>query len=238
MIKLLPVAFLILLISAGLIYFRFFATNSTPSSLTSSSVSQTEELVEVPKTLPNATTLDRVKTLEDAAVEITKKINSLSGQTQDSSINSRLNSIEATITDLKTRILSLENATPAPAATKASTVYIPLGSGGGPWANQDWYTTSEYVISLDPANYPSYTGMYLEATFRMTEQAGTGSVRLYNTTDSSATSSQLDTTSDSFNTYTSSSFKLPSGSKTYTLQIKSTANRNIFIQNARIKVNF
>ena len=81
--------------------------------------------------------------------------------------------------------------------------------------------------------------MQLEANFRLTEAAGTGSIRLYNVTDGSVvSSSQLDTTGTAFGVQTSGSFKLPAGQKTYTIQVKSTSSKDIFVQSARIKVNF
>jgi len=80
--------------------------------------------------------------------------------------------------------------------------------------------------------------MNLEVNFRLVEPSGTGSVRLYNVTDSSAVSAQADTTSTSFGLKTSGSFKLSGGKKTYKLQVKSSEGKELFIQSARIKVNF
>lgn len=238
MIRILPVVFLIILISAGLIYWRFFALKSSGSSnLIGPKVSETQGPVEVPKTLPNATLEARVKVLEEALIEMVKRVNGLSGKDSgDSSINSRLNSIEASITDLKVQISSL-GQTPTSATSSKPTMYIPLGAGGS-WGDKDWYSTAEYEISLDPGNYPGYKGMVLEVTFRLVEAAGTGSVRLFNTSDNTSVSSQVDTTSTSFSLKTSPAFTLPSGSKTYKLQVKSSQGATLFIQSARIKVNF
>ena len=238
MIKLLPFILVALIILGGLGYWRFFVAKQNLQ--TSPAESLIEEPVEVPKTAPDASLEDRVKSLEDTITPVVNKINASPKPTTNSSLDSRLNTLEGSITELKARVSSLENQTPAPAATssKSSTVYIPLGSGGGPWANIDWYSMPEYEVSLDPANYPGYSGMVLEVTFRLVEAAGTGSVRLYNVTDSSATSGQLDTNSSTFALKSSSSFKLATGTKTYKLQVKSTSNKDIFIQSARIKVNF
>ena len=241
MIKLLPFILIPILIIGILGYFRFVAIKQsiTPP------VTQTVDIqpVEVPKTLPNATIDDRVKSLEDLISKVVTQVNALKSQasqtTSDSSLDNRLKSTEGSITELTARVSALEKAPSAPVvASGKSTVYIPLGSGGGPWANSDWYSTPEYQVSLDPNNYPGYTGMYLEVTFRLEEQAGTGSVRLYNTSDSSAISSQVDTTSSSFGLSTTASFKIPTGSKNYAIQVKSSQGKNLFIQTARIKVNF
>lgn len=231
MLKLLPIVLIPVLILTGLGYWRFQASKenlTTPKSVTE------EGPIEVPATLPGATTEDRIKVLEQALTKLVEQVNTLKTPAKVESNTS----LESAVTELKTRVSALEKATPAPVAVSSkSTVYIPLGSGGGPWSNIDWYTT-EYEISLDPANYPGYSGMVLEVTFRLAEAAGTGSVRLYNVSDSSSTSSQLDTTSTTFAVKSSSSFTLASGSKTYKLQVKSTSQKDLFIQSARIKVNF
>lgn len=222
MIRLLPFILVPLLILGGLWYFRY---NVSKTNLTASPI-QKEEPIEVPKTLPQAS----------PEVKILPSPTSRPISTPDP----KLNTLEAQVTELKARVSALEKATPAPASANSSqsTLYIPLGSGGGPWGNTDWYSTSEYEISLDPGSYPNYKGMVLEVTFRLVEAAGTGYVRLYNSSDSSVTSSELTTTSTSFTLQTSSSFKLASGSKTYKLQVKSSQNKDLFIQSARIKVSF
>lgn len=243
MVRLLPFIIIPILIVAGIGFWGVF-TEKKPSSSSGSSNPlvnlpfATQQPVEVPKTLPEASNEEKIKTLEEAIDKLAVEINSL--KSNSNSVGSKVSDLEAQDTDLKARVSALEKATPAPAASSSqSTVYIPLGSGGGPWANQNWYSTPEYTFSLDPANYPNYKAMYLEATFRMIEKAGTASIRLYNSTDSSAIStSQVDTTSDSFSTVSSSSFTLPSGSKTYALQIKSTEGKNLYLQTARIKVSF
>lgn len=231
---------------AGIGYWRVFLTpkpgttsTSSPASSTLNTLLANNQPVEVPKTLPESSSEDKIKTLEQAIDKLVTELNAL--KASNATVNSKLSTLDSSDTDLKARVTALENATPTPAAattTSKSTVYIPLGSGSGPWANKDWYTVTDYQVNLDPANFPGYTGMYLEVTFRLSESAGTGSVRLYNTSDSSATSSQLDTTSTSFGLSTTSSFKLATGSKNYALQVKSTEEKNLFIQTARIRVAF
>ncbi|MBI2017725.1 hypothetical protein HYS92_01610 [Candidatus Daviesbacteria bacterium] len=236
-VKLLPFIIVPFLIVALIGFWGIFSPKkATDKTVLDNFLPVSSEPVEVPKSLPEASNEDKIKTLQEAVDKLVSEINSL--KSSNSSIDTRIDAVEASDIDLKARVSALENATPAPVSSSKSTVYIPLGSGGGPWANSDWYSTPEYQVSLDPANYPGYTGMNLEVTFRMVESAGTASVRLYNSTDSQATSSQVDTTSTSFSVYTTSSFKLASGNKNYILQLKSTEGKNIFIQNARIRVNF
>lgn len=241
---LLPAILVLILIGGGLIYWRF----SQPKNLeTPTKLAEEVDIqpVEVSKSLPEAPVEDKVKTLEDSVQTLASEINNLkksaASQTSqsNSSLDSRLKNVEAAATELTVRVANLEKASPAPASGTSSktTVYIPLGAGGS-WADVDWHSLTEYEISLNPDNFPLYTGMSLEITFRLVESAGIGSVRLYNVSDSSSVSGQLDTTSTSFNLQSSSSFKLPSGTKTYRLQVKSTGGKDLFIQSARIKVSF
>lgn len=195
-----------------------------------------EQPIEVPKTLPQANLDDKVKSLEDLAAKLATQVNNLKSSSPQPSLTSNTKDIEAQITELKARVSALEKATPAPASTTSSVSYIPLGSGGGPWADKGWYSIP-YEVSINTDNYPNYSGMNLEVTFRMNQKAGTGSVRLYNVTDSTGYA-QVDTTSDVLSLKTSSSFKIASGTKTYTLQIKSSEGADLYIQSARIKVNF
>lgn len=237
-IRLLPFILVPVLIIAGLGFWRYSAGQK---NLSSPQIVGNQAPVEVPKTLPGASIEDRIKSLEDTISKIVPQVNNLkpSGSpATTSNIESRLTSVESAVTDLKARVQVLETATSAPASVSQPTIYIPMGSSAGPWTSTDWSTLDEYVISLDPGSYPGYTGMVLEVNFRVADPAGTGSVRLYNVTDSSVLSSQLDTTSTSFSLQATSSFKLAAGPKTYKLQVKSSGGKDLYIQTARIKVSF
>lgn len=237
MLRLLPIILIPALILTGLGYWRYATTRQ---NLESPKINQDLNIVEVPKTLPGAAIEDRVRILEDLVTKLVGQVNSLKSSTKiesNTSLDSKLSNLEALVAELKSKVSVLEKATPAPAAISKSSVYIPLGSGGK-WGDKDWFTTQEYEVSLNPDNYPGYTGMVLEATFKLAENSGTGSIRLYNATDGSAISSQLDTTSNSYSLKTSSSFTLPTGVKTYKLQVKSSQGSDLYIQSARIKVNF
>lgn len=243
MLKLLPFILIPILIIAGLGFWRYAQTrpaSSNPQS-TSSPVSDqtvTNQPVEVPKTLPAATLDDRVKSLEDTLSQLTPQVNSL--KSSNSSANdAKITALEVAVADLKTKVAALEQAAPATQTSAKYPLYIPLGSGGGPWTDQSWNSLNEYQATINPDNYSGYTSMQLEGIIRLSEAAGTGSIRLYNVSDNSAiTSAQVDTTATSFSLLSSGTFKLPSGQKTYTIQVQSTQGKTLFIQNARIKVNF
>lgn len=218
-----------------MIYWRFFAIKSSGLSLTTPQTAT--EPVEVPKTLPSATTLERLKVLEKAVTEVIKKVNAGSSQ-EDSSLDVRVGALEASVTDLKVQIANLPTAQSAPAASSSkSTIYIPLGSGGSV-ASVDWTPLNTFQISLDPSQYPGYSSMQLEVNMRLVQPGGTLYARLYNNTSGSVTSSEVSSTSTSSSVYSSSTFTLPSGSKTYVLQAKTSDGSQGFLDTARIRVNF
>ncbi len=244
MLRFLPVVLVITLVIGGLGYWRFIAARpalTTPE--TTKENTQESDLVEVPKTLPQASIEDRVKALEDLTVKLVEQINSLKSASKDGKSGSpddaKLNLLDASVTELKMRVSALEKATPQPVSStsKSSTVYIPLGSGGTS-DDANWYSLSGYEISMDPGEYSGYTGMQLEVSMKLNEKVGTANARLLNSSDNSAVSSEVTTTSDSFTLLSTGGFKLPAGRKTYQLQLKSSQNRTIQLQNARIKVNF
>lgn len=235
MIKFLPFILLALLILGGLGYWRFFATKQ---SLENPQTQVSQELVEVPKTAPGASLEDKFKSLEETVTALVNKVNAIPKPTTDPSLDSRLKSAESGVTELKARVSSLENATPAPAATSSkSTVYIPLGSGGQT-TDTNWTSLNSFQINLDPAQYPGYKNMQLEVNMRLNQPGGTLFARLYNLSSGSSVSSEITTTSTTSSTSSSQTFTLPSGSKSYVLQAKTSDGTLGFLDNARIKVNF
>lgn len=233
-----------ILLIAGLGYFRYAATRQNLTNPQSADNQESNQApVEVPKTLPGATLEDRVKSIEDVVAKLVPQVNNLKSSvaktSPSNSSESRLADLESAVAELKDRVSVLEKATPAPATVGSKyPLYITMGAGGGPWNSLDWVTTTEYQVPINSGDYSGYSGMQLEVNFRLNEPNGTASVRLYNLTDGSSISSQVDTASTSFAVQTSTTFKLPSGTKTYTLQAKSSEGKNVFIQSARIKVNF
>lgn len=240
MVKLLPFIVIPILILAGLGYWRFVATNQ---SLTSPQITQQQDtnLVEVPKTLPGASLEDRVKALEDINSKLAAQVNGLkivNSQTPvTNSLEGRLTVVESSVTELKARVSALEKSTSSTSVSKAP-LYIPMGASGGPWLYADWTSLNEYQVSINPDDYSGYSSMQLEVNFRLVGAPGTGYVRLYNVTDKSAVVSEISTTNTSFGVVTSSGFKLTSGQKLYTVQVKSTNSQDLYIQSARIKANF
>lgn len=245
MIRLLPFILVALLVLGILGYFRFFAakqslvTSQTNTSQNPPAGGQASP-IEVPKTLPGATLEDRVKILEDSIKAVVNKINNQS--TPDSGLDSRLKIVEASITELKARVSSLENGstgqtTTSTSTSSKSTIYIPLGSGGQT-SSQSYASLSTFQITLDPSQYPGYKSMQLEVNMRLNQPGSTLYARLLNNNSGSATSSEISTTSTSSVVVSSSDFNLSSGSNTYILQTKTLDGSQGFLDYARIKVNF
>lgn len=221
---------LIPIIIAGVIFWRFYFGQKLESPKTEESII-TSEPVEVPK---------RFSGVASEGEETNVDPSPTSSPTQtDSPLDERLKDVEASVKDLKVRISSLEKAsytTPSTSTAKAP-VYIPLGSNGEV-ADTNWTNLNSFQASIDPAQYSGYTSMQLQVTMRLNQPGGTAYARLYNSSNSSATSSEPSTTQTSSTLVTSSGFTLPGGAKTYILQAKSSDGSQLFIDNATIKVNF
>lgn len=163
------------------------------------------------------------------------------------SLEDHVTLLENTVSVLQKRLDILEknqgikpvspSSSPATSIT-AVPAYIPLGAGGNT-NDQNYFSMEAYQISIDPLEYPGYTSMQLEVSFKSDQNSGPTYVRLYNSTDSSAvTNSEVSGTSDKYKLLTSPKFTLASGRKTYVLQVKNNSNTQTHIQSARIKVSF
>ncbi len=224
---------------AGLGYWRLNASksNSLTTPSTAVTTSSSNGPIEVPKALPEASLEDRVKSLEDLVSKLVTQVNALKPQSS-SSTDPKTAVLEASLTELTVRVAVLEKAGSTTTLTGKYPLYIPMGGAGGPWDNNDWVTQDDFVASVNPDNYPGYKNMQLEAVGRLIESAGTGSVRLYNSTDSSVITSQTDVISSTSTLKTSPTFTLPAGSKTYKIQTKVSGGKHLLVQSVRIKVNF
>lgn len=159
--------------------------------------------------------------------------------------DSRIRTIETAIIDLRVQIQALRDAssqttttTTSGSSTKAP-LYIPVGAGEAQMSGTDWITIPGYSVTIDTSNYSGYKSMQLEASMRLNQDGGSIQARLYNASDGSAiTGSVVDVPASSYSVGSSAGFSLPSGSKTYQLQLSSTNGTQSFVQSARIKVNF
>lgn len=243
MIKLLPVALVLVLMVGALLYLRFFwqsaPENSGKPIVELPLVSQ----ISAPKPTAAVGSDDRIKVLEESMALLAKELNSLKSPNKSTQTNpasqteAKIQSLESTIADLQKQLNEVKS-TSQTVSSKKSPLYITLGAGGST-GDKNWYDFDSYQLSLDPADYPGYTSIQLEVTAKLSQSSGTGSVRLFNSTDNLAiSSSDTSTTSDKYTLMVSGSFKLSGGKKTYRLQAKSDQGFEFYIQNARLKVNF
>lgn len=194
----------------------------------------------------------RISTLETAVSLLTSQLKNVStssgkssstSQSSDASLTDRIKTLETTISDLQKRISNLEKGSSTTqsstnqSSTKKAPSYIPLGSGST--SKTDWTNIDTLSITLDPADYPGYTSMQLETSIKIF-QNGEAYARLGDKDNgTSILASEISTTSQSYTWITSSGFQLPSGKKTYIIQMKSLiSGYEAFVENARIKVNY
>lgn len=231
-IKLLPIILIVILIFAGFIYYGFFKKGG--ASLTPTvSLSGFESGIMVGTSSNN----DKVTPSPQPTASPETPVN-----TSPDTLDSRVTNIEKSLLDLQAKIAKLELSTttqvPAQSTSNKYPLYIPLGAGGEV-GDRGFYSVSNYQVTIDTADYSGYKNMQLEVNLRLVQSVGEAKARLFNSTDNSAiASSDVSTTSDKATLVTSGNFTLPSGKKTYVLQVQSTQGYTVQVQNARIKVNF
>lgn len=222
MVRILLMAVVVIAIVGGLIFF-FNKINVSPQI---AEVKEKVETVTQPKELPAepAITKSEIQAMIDLSLEpLKKQFDDLSKQ----------KSTTPTVT---------QNQTTAPTTSSTSspkTLYIPIGYGGSGSYSTDFGTVTGHEVTINPSDYPGYKQMVLEASFRIFQGNGKGEVRLYNKTDGTAVlNSVLSTTSQDYSTKTSSGFTLSGGSKTYTIQAKSSTGYAVDLQLTRVRIDF
>ena len=197
---------------------------------------------------------DRVTKLEQEVNTLVNDVNLISSpsaainpaDSNVSPIGDQLTTLNGTINELNTRVTRLEQGSGASTASGSVQavnssklpLYIPLGSTD-PINSESWLSIDSMAVSLNPADYPGYTSIELEVGLRLNAGTGIANVRLFNsTTQTAITASNVSTTSTSFSVLESSEFNLSSGTNLYTVQLLSTLGDTMFVQNARLKINF
>lgn len=234
MLRLLPFILIPLLILGGLGYLRY---TQSKQNVISAQPQASEGLIEVPKTLPQASLEDRLKAVEETINKLVAEVNKLKSPKPSASADSQFSSLDAAVTELKVKVSALEKGGTATQTSSRAPLYIPFGSGGSS-SDSSWASVANYQVSLDPQDYSGYTSMQLEVNFRLPNLIGTAYARLYNSTNGTAISNEISTTSGDFVWVTTATFTLPTGNKTYKLQLKSSDAKTIEVQSARLKVNF
>lgn len=243
MIKLVSVVVIIALILGTATYFRFIRQTETPgpSNIISGFSSDTSDKEDKISSLEN-----RIEVLARQVAESSSSTPSSSPKTSTStSLDSKIKSLETSISSLQTQINQLKNTNltagtnqSTNSSTTKSVTYIPLGWLGG-ITSTDWSSVTTQEISIDPADYPAYKNMQFEVNLRIYQGNGSAYARLLNNSDRVPISgSEVSTTSQDYGWVSSSAFTLPTGKKTYRMQLKSTTSYEAGVQNARLRVNY
>lgn len=240
MLKLLPIVLIVGIILGGGIFFLLQkSANSKNSTSLFANLS----------TQSSSSRIDKVAVLEAKVEALSNQISggiNVAQATNSSSIETRIKTLETTIVDLQKQLAIVKaNSTTKPVVvTQTSTtnpkypLYIPLGSSGS-LGDRNYLAVDGYEVSIDPADYPGYKTMNLEVSLRLIESVGVVNARVFNFSDNSGISaSVVSTNSSTFKLLSSSGFTLPSGRKTYRLQVQSTEGYTVQVNEARIKVNF
>lgn len=204
---------------------------------------------EVVKTSQSGSVEDRLKELEFAVTDLIKQVRdaktSNSASTGNADLDAKLNNLEASVNDLRARVIKLETGTSGVVQTTTTTLpsttkppsYIPLGWSGSS-RGTDWTDLSGQEFTIDSGDYSGYKTMQFEINIRIF-QNGMAYARLFDKDDGIAIlQSEVSTGSTDYTWLSSNGFTLPSGKKTYKLQVKSLTGYSVDVTNARIKVNF
>lgn len=113
--------------------------------------------------------------------------------------------------------------------------YIPLGTGSTDKSSFADLTATETAI--DPANYGTIKEAYFIASLKNTTRNGQVEAQLYNVTDKHPVWNSLVTMNGAESqTITSGKITLDTGNKLYRVQLKSTLNYTVSLDNAKIRI--
>lgn len=244
MFRLLAALVVFILIIGAAAYFFFFTSSPKVIKPTSENLSKSitsSSPKEVPADIP---TEDKIKFLQEELDNLKKSTASektdLSSQST-SNLTTRLNTIETTLASLQATVQQLKSSSSTTTTTttgKSPTYILPLGYGGSS-TSQDYATISTLSFTIDPSKYPGHTSMQLQVNTYLKEGNGTAYIRLINTTDGTGVlSSEFTTNVQTLSWISSPNFNLPSGEKTYKVQVKSLTAYLVTLDNARILVNY
>lgn len=113
--------------------------------------------------------------------------------------------------------------------------YIPLGAGSTDKSSFADLTATETVI--DPANYGTVKEAYFIASLKNPTRNGSVEAQLYNVTDKHPVwGSTVTMSSAESQTISSGKITIDTGSKLYRVQLKSTLNYTVSLDNSKIRI--
>lgn len=211
----LALVIIVIVFLAGVTFYLVY-NKTKPAALT-------QALQEVPKDLPfsaysgDATPSAAPKSLDSPVT------NPGDDKIKIALLENKVKILESSIANLSSRITSLESApktTQTSSSSQKTPVYIPINSGGS-IDSTTYSNLTSGTITLNSTDYPGYTNMYLIVNLAVSVGQGKAYARLVNTSNSLAILvSEVSTSSYSTVSLTSPAFQLPSGSNTYTVQLK------------------
>jgi hypothetical protein len=148
-----------------------------------------------------------------------------------------------TVTPVPTKPPQVILITPAPqpVATSSSSsafvkdYYIPMGEGSG--QASDWVDVSGVRATFDPSLYPPIKQVTLEFTGYTPTGNQVVNARLYNDTDAHEIPlSDLSWSGGAYQSFVTSPLSLDTGSKTYSVQLKTQLQYSSFIYAARLHI--
>jgi hypothetical protein len=127
------------------------------------------------------------------------------------------------------------NSAPVYTRNSVRETYVPLGSGSTTKSTWDDQTGTDTII--DPANYGVVKEVYFIAALRNPTRNGQVYAQLIDVTDGHpAWGSQVILDGPESQTIQSGKITLEKGSKLYRVQLKSTLNFQVFLDNAKVRI--
>ena len=122
-----------------------------------------------------------------------------------------------------------------PPATQLKEFYIALGTGTG--VGNDWKDIDNTDTKVDLSGFSRIKNVYFEVAGILQNDNVTANVRLYNVTDKQPVwNSEVTINKLKCQTLTSLPISLPAGIRTYRLQVKSTLNATVYVDQARLRI--
>ncbi len=113
--------------------------------------------------------------------------------------------------------------------------YIALGTGTG--VGNDWKDIDNTDTKVDLSGFSRIKTVYFEVAGILQNDNVTANVRLYNVTDKQPVwNSEVTINKLKCQTLTSAPISLAAGVKTYRLQVKSTLNATVYVDQARLRI--
>lgn len=122
-----------------------------------------------------------------------------------------------------------------PAETQLKEFYVPLNIGTG--EGNDWKDVERSETTVDLSQFSKIKNIYFEVAGYLRNDNVTGNVRLYNYSDKQPVwNSEVTINKLKCQTLTSLPISLPAGIRTYRLQVKSTLNATVYVDQARLRI--